>query len=101
VEYGPERFTVREKDLKVILADPTSIHKGVRLAALPLEVYDLGKDPRESDPTSGRLAPGLSRALALLKARQGKAAGKSATAGGADRLPDHVREQLRSLGYGQ
>jgi hypothetical protein len=77
------------------------VHEGVRLEALPIEAYDLGRDPGESDPTSGRRAPGLSRALALLEARQGKAVGKSATAGDADRLPDEVREQLRSLGYVQ
>jgi arylsulfatase A-like enzyme len=98
VDDGPERFAVREGDLKVILADLAIVHKGVQVAALPLEVYDLGRDPGESDPTSGRHAPDLGRALELLRARRRKAVGASQAAGGAP-LPEDVREQLRSLGY--
>ena len=60
-----------------------------------------GRDPRESDPTSGRRAPGLGRALDVLKDRQSKVVGRSAASGEADRLPEDVREQLRSLGYVQ
>jgi len=100
VEYGPERFTVREGDLKVILADLKVLHHGMPLAALPLEVYDLARDPGETDPTSGRHAPGLGRALALLGSRQRKAVGAAAVPA-SERLPEEVREQLRSLGYVQ
>jgi arylsulfatase A-like enzyme len=98
VEYGPERFTLRDGALKVILADPRVLHHDVRLPFLPLEVYDLARDPAESDPRSGRSSPGLRRALALLQERQWRGEeGRPVERAG--EMPADVREQLRSLGY--
>jgi arylsulfatase A-like enzyme len=99
VEYGPERLTVRDGPLKVILADPAVLHHGIHLPALPLEVYDLDLDPSESDPVSGRHSDRLSRALTTLEQRKGRREGKTVGAERGEPLPDEVREQLRSLGY--
>ena len=98
-QYGPERITIRDGPLKVILANPGVLHHGVRLPALPIEAYDLDVDPGESDPVSGRHSARLGRALAVLQQRKGRGEGKPAASEPGERLPEDVLEQLRSLGY--
>ena len=101
VQYGPDRFAVREGAVKVIVAPhPDRVHYDVRLDVLPVEMFDLAADPLEHDPVSGRAATGAARVLdsAVTRARVALR-GRSGGAEGAGAIPEALRERLRSLGY--
>jgi arylsulfatase A-like enzyme len=101
VQYGPDRFSLRSGALKVILTPyPERVHNNVHLPVRPVELYDLDADPLERDPESGRAHDGLARALGAVMERSRRVLGRQdAGAADRDRLPDELRDQLRSLGY--
>jgi hypothetical protein len=100
-EYGPDRFSVRRGDLKVVLTPaPRQANSGIPLAGVrPLEVFDLAADRGEQHDLSPGMPTGAAELVGMLwrrVERLAKAPGKNE--GGQD-LPEELQEQLRSLGY--
>lgn len=100
VQFGPDRFALREGDLKVILTPtPKVVNNDVPLEVRALEVFDLATDPLERNDLSGRMDDRERRMMRILWSRvqrrhkpfQGGEEGK--------KIPEELREQLRSLGY--
>jgi arylsulfatase A-like enzyme len=129
VEYGPDRFSRRLGNLKVVLTPtPDVAHHGILLPVQPLELYDLGADPRElenlfpstaeSDPVAAA-QPGmedpaaaeggphetLAAAEPLVSAVRERVETKLLRGGEgpgsveAEEIPEELRRQLRALGY--
>ena len=101
VEYGPDRFALREGDRKMIRTPfPETMHSDARFAAAPLEVFDLASDPKETRDLSASLTDAEVRMVADL-GRRAERALHTPTLEVADApdLPENLREQLRSLGY--
>jgi arylsulfatase A-like enzyme len=100
VEYGPDRFAMREGDYKVILTPmPDRFKSALPIAVPPLQVFDLAADPREQDDLAGRLKDTPRRMAQDLFERFQEV---SRTPGGDRRetdLPADLRRQLESLGY--
>jgi arylsulfatase A-like enzyme len=101
VEYGPDRFAVRDGSHKVIVAPVLDRHHGgVELEVEPVEIFDVSKDPLErrnlaADPTD--------RSLELLRMLRERALrilshDRSLSEVGAAPPAEQV-EQLRALGY--
>jgi arylsulfatase A-like enzyme len=104
VQYGPDRFAVRRGEVKVIVAPhPDQVHYDVRLDVLPVEMFDLGSDPFERDPLSGRAAKGVAPMIdaAVTRARTALRTGGAGGDESTGTIPDALRERLRSLGYVQ
>ena len=103
VQYGPDRFAVRRGSLKVIVTPhPERVHYDVHLDVLPVEMFDLDADPLERDPVSGRAAAGAAAVLdgAVKRARSAQGHGGGGDEG-SGKIPEQLRERLRSLGYVQ
>ncbi len=99
IEYGPDRFSIRKGDLKAVLAPlPDRHNAGVRVDARPLEVFDLAHDPREEHDLSRALPPGADRMVETLWRRVEKVF-KPVNGEEGQKIPEELREQLRSLGY--
>ncbi|HET9298525.1 MAG TPA: sulfatase [Candidatus Polarisedimenticolaceae bacterium] len=101
VQYGPDRFAVREGAVKAIVApQPDRFNYDVHLDVLPVEIFDLATDPLERDPVSGRTATGAATVLdsAVTRARAALR-GRGAAGEGTEAIPEALRERLRSLGY--
>jgi arylsulfatase A-like enzyme len=100
VHYGPDRFSVRQGDLKIIATPfPSGAHSDVRLRVEPLEIFDLEDDPAER--TNLRLS--AKAPPALLNAVLGRAL-RFSRKGSVEDSPAHdlvegLEEQLRALGY--
>jgi arylsulfatase A-like enzyme len=99
-EHGPDRFAWREGTLKAVLTPyPERVHLDVHLEVRPVEIFDLGRDPLERDPESGRQDARVHEAFGTLLQRSRRVLdGKSVPAGTAE-IPGELRDQLRSLGY--
>jgi arylsulfatase A-like enzyme len=100
VEFGPERFAMREGNYKVILTpDPDRFDKKLPIAVPPLQVFDLAADPGEQVDLAERMedAPrGMTRTLFDRFRQVPRAPGDDRRE--AD-LPADLRRQLESLGY--
>lgn len=101
VEYGPDRFALRDGDRKMIRTPrPGIMHSDARFAASPLEVFDLASDPNETHDLSGSLTDREARMVADLGHRAERALhAPTYEVADAPDLPENLREQLRSLGY--
>ena len=101
VQYGPDRFAVREGAVKaIVVPHPDRFNYDVHLDVLPVEIFDLATDPLERDPVSGRTATGAATVLdsAVTRARAALR-GRGAAGEGTEAIPEALRERLRSLGY--
>ena len=100
IEHGPDRFAWREGTLKAILAPyPDRVHYDVKLDVRPAEIFDLGRDPLERNPESGRFDARAHDAFGALLERSRDALRPKSERGGSGEIPDELRAQLRSLGY--
>jgi len=101
VEFGPDRFALREGDRKMIRTPrPATVHSGARLAAAPLEVFDLATDPGEARDLSKSLtAPEVRMAVDLGHRAERALHARSDEVADAHDLPENLQEQLRALGY--
>jgi arylsulfatase A-like enzyme len=98
IEYGPDRFSRREGDLKVILAPlPDRYNSHVKVTVRPVEVFDLAADPQERSSVAAAPPSGTGPSMEALW-RRVEAVFRPARAG-AGKLAPELREQLRSLGY--
>jgi hypothetical protein len=100
VEYGPDRFSVRHGDLKVIVTPyPDIVLNSVHLAVDSVEVFDLERDPFERQ----NLFPGGEaswRVLAEFLNRRGEDhLHQGALTSELSPVPDELLEQMRALGY--
>jgi arylsulfatase A-like enzyme len=103
-EYGPERFSLRQGSLKVILAPrPEQANAGIAIPGVrPLEIFDLEADPAEKTDLSSTAHAGAAAAVESVWKRAEKVAKPGGDEkGGRRRLPAELEEQLRSLGYVQ
>lgn len=100
VEYGPDRFSARSGDLKVILTPyPGRVHLDVALAVETLEIFDLAVDPSEQRniaPTSENQAAEL---VSILTRRAMNKLRLQEVEQQEPRLKQEEIEQLRALGY--
>ncbi len=100
IEYGPDRFSRREGDLKIVLAPlPDRYNSGVELAVRPVEIFDLSQDPHERTRLVSLPAVRTGEPLEALW-RHVEAVFRPARSGPGKLAPE-LREQLRSLGYVQ
>lgn len=102
VEYGPDRFSSTLGSLKVVLAPlPEMFNSGVVIRVAPLEIFDLSSDPSEKTNLSAAPPRASSRMTEDLWKRV-EAVFKPLKEGGQrGKIPEKLREQLRSLGYVQ
>ena len=101
-EYGPDRFARIEGSLKVILTPmPQLFNGGTPIEARPLEMFDLSSDPGETHDLSGVPPRGASRITENLWKRVETVFKPLAESGGRGKIPEALRDQLRSLGYVQ
>jgi arylsulfatase A-like enzyme len=103
VQYGPERFMLRQGNLKVVLTPyPDRLENAVPIEARPLEVFDLAADPRETRDLPARLG---ADAAGMVDRLWRRAKGVMGAPAGPDEanppLPEDLLRQLRSLGYVQ
>ncbi len=100
IEHGPDRFAWREGALKAILTPyPDRVHYDVKLDVLPAEIFDLGRDPQERDPVSGRFDGRSHDAFGALLERSRFALRPKSGRENPAAISDELRAQLRSLGY--
>ena len=100
IEYGPDRFSVRNGDLKVIVTPcPDVVLNNVHMAVDSVEVFDLERDPFERQ----NLFPGGHaswRVLAeFLNRRAEDHLHQGAPTSEMSSVPDELLEQMRALGY--
>ncbi|HEX5045100.1 MAG TPA: sulfatase [Candidatus Polarisedimenticolaceae bacterium] len=100
IEHGPDRFAWREGTLKAILAPyPDRVHYDVKLDVRSAEIFDLGSDPLERNPESGRFDPRARDAFGALLVRSRYALRPRSEREDPGAISDELRAQLRSLGY--
>lgn len=100
VEYGPDRFAVREGPWKAILTPPGGlIHGNYRPEVAPLEVFDLETDPRETRDRSAEPNDVTVRLVRMLTDRVAAKVRDDGERGPAVEPDDELMETLRSLGY--
>lgn len=100
-EYGPSRFSLRQGNLKIIVAPaPDQVNAGVGFPVNPVEVFDLGADPREASDLSTSMPPQAAAPMQSLWRRVRRVFEPLRDNQIEDsELPERLREQLRSLGY--
>lgn len=100
VEYGPDRFALREGNWKAIVTPrPDSVHSDYRPRVRPLEVFDLSSDPGERVDLS---AHPVEDTLRLVRSATNRALEKLDSGDAAERREEPSEEllrTLRSLGY--
>jgi arylsulfatase A-like enzyme len=100
IEYGPDRFSCREKNLKVIVAPTPDVNLSqTRVAARPLEIFDLSTDPKEKTSLAASATPRASVSMNVLWKRVKTVFTPAREAEDSDTISKELREQLRSLGY--
>ena len=100
IEYGPDRFSRREGDLKIVLAPlPDRYVSGIKIAVRPVEIFDLSQDSQERSSLVSLPAAHTGEPLEALW-RRVEAVFRPARSGPGKLAPE-LREQLRSLGYVQ
>jgi hypothetical protein len=100
VEYGPDRFAVREGRWKAILTPPGGlVHGNYRPEVGPLEVFDLESDPREKWDRSAEPNDVTVRLVRMLTERVAAKVKDDGEKGPAVEPDDELMETLRSLGY--
>jgi arylsulfatase A-like enzyme len=102
VQYGPDRFLMRNGDLTVILTPyPDRLDNAVRIPARPLEIFDLAADPLEHQDLSSHLTPLAAEMVDALWQRSKGVLDQPYGKGQETppQLPDELMQQLRSLGY--
>lgn len=100
VEYGPDRFSSTLGHLKVVLAPlPESYNSGVVIRVAPLEVFDLASDPWEKKNLSATPPAGSSQMTEDLWKHVEAVFKPLQEEGQKGKIPEKLREQLRSLGY--
>ena len=92
---------MRQGNLKIIVAPaPDQVNAGVGFPVNPVEVFDLGADPREASDLSASMPPGAAAPMQSLWRRVRRVFEPLRDNQIEDReLPERLREQLRSLGY--
>ena len=99
-EYGPDRFALREGDLKVIIAPRPDVSPGrTPITVRPLEIFDLSGDRGEKASLSATATPLASASAVALWKRVTTVFSPARKADRTDGIPDELRDQLRSLGY--
>ena len=99
-EYGPDRFMIREGDLKVILTPYPQRFNIVSIPARPLEVFDLAADPQERHDLSAHITrPGAQMVDVLWQRARSVLRDSKREDDEAPPLPEELLQQLRSLGY--
>jgi arylsulfatase A-like enzyme len=100
IEYGPDRFSLRTGNLKIILTPlPDQVISGIALPARPVEIFDLDADPGEMHDLSASPPPAAARELERLWKRVERVFKPLQDRMERGEIPEQLREQLRSLGY--
>ncbi|HYS04839.1 MAG TPA: sulfatase [Candidatus Dormibacteraeota bacterium] len=100
VEFGPDRFMIRNGDLKVVLTPYPSRFNIVPFPARPLEVFDLADDPLERHDLSAHLTKPVAEMVDVLWRRaRNVLSGQAREEETGPALPEELLQQLRSLGY--
>jgi arylsulfatase A-like enzyme len=100
IEFGPDRFLIREGDVKVILTPYPDRFNIVPIAARPLEIFDLAADPLERHDLSAHLSKPVAEMVSLLwKRARGVLSDSEREEQAGPPLPEELLQQLRSLGY--
>ena len=100
IEYGPDRFLMREGNLKVVLTPYPDRFSIVPIPARTLEVFDLDADPLERHDLSAHLTKPVAGMVDVLWRRaRGVLSGPAREDEGRPPLPEELLQQLRSLGY--
>jgi arylsulfatase A-like enzyme len=100
VEYGPDRFALRDGRFKAIVTPrPDEVHGDFHPRVPPVEVFDLVADPRETSNLAGRPDLEVLRVVAEAEERARvklhDAPGRSA----AEAPDEDLLRRLRALGY--
>jgi len=100
IEYGPDRFLIREGNIKVVLTPYPDRFNLVPIPARPLEVFDLATDPLERHDLSTHLTKPVAEMVDVLWRRAKRVlSGPVPADEGRPPLPEDLLQQLRSLGY--
>jgi len=106
VNAGPDRFSLRRGNLKVIVTPHPEIRRPsatvwafdeIATVVPALEIFDLSQDPEEQHPLGYH--PAARILVEKATARATEALDFISTEPGTDSIPEELREQLRSLGY--
>ena len=100
IEFGPDRFLIREGNLKVVLTPYPDRFSIVPIPARTLEVFDLDADPLERHDLSAHLTKPVAEMVDVLWRRaRGVLSGPTRDDEAGPPLPEELLQQLRSLGY--